>query len=304
MNLRYLYNHEINRQAWDQCIVSSFNSALYPVSWYLDLVCDRWDALVEDDYSSVMPLIIRHYRQYEIVYIPPFVNELGIFSMNPISISKTQAFLEKVHARFRYYNILLNKYNPIESNPLVGFHKRYEIDLIKPYHKLASDFAPGIRLGLNLATAHGHSFVKSLAPNDLIRFITLNKIRIDAPLHFENYRLLRALIAGLIRYKSGELVGVYNQHNELSAVGLLTLMNNRISLLFHVSLPGQENEAFLFLIDRIVEKYAESNVTLILECPRTSETCKYFTDFAAREGIIPNIKHNGLPFLVKMFSSL
>jgi hypothetical protein len=304
MSIRYLYNHEINKKAWDQCIASSFNSALYPVSWYLDLVCDRWDALIEDDYSSVMPLIIRQYHQYEIVYTPPFVYELGIFSMTPISASKTQAFLEKVHARFRYYHLILNKYNPIDSKSPGGFHRRYELDLIKPYHKLALDFSPGIRLKLNLATAHGYSLGKNLAPNDLIRFIVLNKIRIDAPLYFENYRLLRVLIAGLIRYQSGELIGVYNQHNELSAVGLLTLMKNRICLLFHVSVPGTENEAFLFLIDRIVEKYAESNVTLVLECPPRSETCRYYPDFAAREGMLPNFKHNGLPFVMRLLSSL
>ena len=54
--IRYLKNHEINTEKWDECIMNAFNGIVYAYSWYLDIVHETWDALIEGDYERVMPL--------------------------------------------------------------------------------------------------------------------------------------------------------------------------------------------------------------------------------------------------------
>ncbi len=42
----------------------AFNGLIYAKSWYLDIVADQWDALVENDYEKIFPLV--HRKKYGI----------------------------------------------------------------------------------------------------------------------------------------------------------------------------------------------------------------------------------------------
>ncbi len=305
MNIQYLKNSEINTKAWDNCIAGSFNGTLHGCSWYLDLICEQWEALIEDDYKSVMPLIIRKHCGMETLGLPALTPELGIFSKEPINAAKTRNFIDSIPARFRFYRIMLNKFNPLDPGDLpVRFQKKYELDLIEPYHKLSGNFKEDLRSKLNLAMARGFAMVKGLSPNDLIRFINRNSIRVKKPVSNNNYRLLRTIMAGLIRYKSGELFGVYNNHNQLASVVLVSWFMNRIYLQLQVTDPGQvEDYPHLFLIDRIIEKYAETNTTLIFEYQPDLADPGFYPDFNAQESLLVEIIRNRLPFYFRLFCS-
>ncbi len=302
MSIHYLKNTEINTSAWDKCIAGSFNGTLHACSWYLDLICEQWDALIEDDYKSVMPLIIKNRWGHKIIDLPVFAAELGIFSKEPINTFKTRHFLDSIPPDFRYYRITLNKFNPLESrNIAVRYQKKYELDLIGPYYKLAGNFKPALRAKLNLAMAHRFNMVKGLSPNDLIQFISRNGIPTEKTVSGHNYRLLRTIVAALIRYKSGELFGIYNSHNQLASIVLLSWFINRLYLQFQFTAPDQlQNFPHLFLIDRIIEKYAETHSTLTFEFQPESSNSFHYTDFDARESQLVEIFHNKLPFYTKL----
>ena len=303
MSIRYLNNREIDISAWDKCIAASFQGSIYAFSWYLDLVCENWDALVEENYQSVMPLPTHRFFGRDIIFLPYFLNELGIFSITPVNPSKTQAFIEAIPHNFAYYRILLNKYNPLDlkDNSLI-IRTRYELDLIKPYYKLAGDFSPEMQQKLDMAMAHGFSFITGLSPNDLIQFITKKKITLPGPVTRHNFRLLRSIMAGLIRYKSGELYGVYDSHNELASIALFAWINNQINLIFQVVAADKQNHfAHLFLIDRFVDKYSETNTTLVFDSVIKPLSPIRYKDFGARETNHIEIIHNALPFPLNHF---
>ena len=44
--IKFLYNKEINKIHWDECVLNSINSKIYAFSWYLDIVSDEWNGLV------------------------------------------------------------------------------------------------------------------------------------------------------------------------------------------------------------------------------------------------------------------
>ena len=55
----FLSRKEIDEVKWDQLIAGSTAETIYPYSWYLDAVSDRWSAMVVDDYRFVMPVVWR-----------------------------------------------------------------------------------------------------------------------------------------------------------------------------------------------------------------------------------------------------
>ncbi len=279
MSIRYLHNNEIDHKAWDNCVASAFHSSIFAFSWYLDLVCDHWEALVEDDYLSVMPLPV--YRKLGIYMIlrPYFLNESGIFSITPITQEKTLQFIDAIPLHFKYYRIALNKYNPLEAKQLnCNTYTNYEIDLIKPFPKLKAGYSQGLAKRLEMASSDHLSFIAGLSHNALFEFILEKKIRIPRVIRMRDFRLFKLVTAGLTRYKSGELYGVYDRYNELISVACFGWYNNQIHLIFHLNDPGLvENHAASFMIDRFVNKFAETSSTLIFSPGAPSGS---FVDYA------------------------
>ena len=56
MKIYYLKNKDIDLDKWNECIKNSFNGIVYAYSWYLDIVNEEWEALVDENYTRVMPL--------------------------------------------------------------------------------------------------------------------------------------------------------------------------------------------------------------------------------------------------------
>ena len=78
--INYFRHTQINKNRWDDCIGRSLNRRVYAFSWYLDLVCPGWDAMIENDYERVFPLT--HHQKWRVSYLaqPYVTQQLGIFS--------------------------------------------------------------------------------------------------------------------------------------------------------------------------------------------------------------------------------
>ncbi|MDZ4667693.1 MAG: hypothetical protein SGJ00_07395 [bacterium] len=54
--IRYLSHSAIDKVKWDHCIGTAENHLIYGLSWFLDIMCTEWEALVKGNYEEVMPL--------------------------------------------------------------------------------------------------------------------------------------------------------------------------------------------------------------------------------------------------------
>ena len=120
--IQYLQHNQINLKKWDTTIAECGN--IYAYSWYLDIVHPGWDALVEDDYQSVMPLTGGKKFGVNYLFQPYFAQQLGVFSKQPLSPEKTETFLKAIPSKYRFVEIRLNESNvfrdgleSIECNP-------------------------------------------------------------------------------------------------------------------------------------------------------------------------------------------
>ena len=80
--IRYTINNNINLKKWDRCIQNSINSNFYAKSWYLNIICENWDALILNDYEAVMPIPYKKKLGIKYIYQPFFCQQLGLFSKN------------------------------------------------------------------------------------------------------------------------------------------------------------------------------------------------------------------------------
>jgi hypothetical protein len=75
------------------------------------LVCENWDALIEDDYHAVLPLPRRKKYGIEYIFQPFYTNQFGVISREEVSVEKVNSFLQSIPERFRYVDIMLNSEN-------------------------------------------------------------------------------------------------------------------------------------------------------------------------------------------------
>jgi len=299
--IEYVRHPNIASQQWDQCIRSSFNGSLEAYSWYLNLFCDQWDALIEGDYKTVMPLPVKKRLGQLLVYMPPFIRQLGIYSPEQLSVDRTTEFLTLLKKKFRIVHIGLNKYTPIPEGIFpVSREGFYELDLIQPYLRTVRKYSPECRNRIHLASARQYNIIRGIAPSDVIAFLKREKIRTEKAVMENDYKMLRMLIASLIRYKAGELYGAYNKVNMLSCVGLFVWSNSSAILIFAAATRNAiEDNAHLLLYDRFIEKYSETNVTLHFEYTDIHHTPDVYGSFGASESHFQQICMNRFPFGIR-----
>ena len=97
MKILHLRHNQIDRIKWDATIAQSLCDLPYAYSWYLDVVCPMWEALVTEDYAYVMPLPLK--KKWGISYLihPIWVQQLGVFSAQEVTTEKLEAFRCIIH---------------------------------------------------------------------------------------------------------------------------------------------------------------------------------------------------------------
>jgi len=83
------------------------NGMVYGCSWYLDIVCPEWEALVQDDYEAIFPLTCNRKFGIRYLYQPFFTQQLGIFSRGLLSGELVEKFLDAIPVHFRFAEINL-----------------------------------------------------------------------------------------------------------------------------------------------------------------------------------------------------
>lgn len=302
-SIEYVSHADIDTRQWDQCIKSSFNGSVEAYSWYLNLFCDQWDALIEGDYKTIMPLPVKKRLGRMMTFMPPFISQLGIYSHEQYTESKTAVFLNLLKKRFHFIHFNMNKYTPVPEGivplcPEVSF----ELDLIKPYVRTTREYLSACKNKLHLAADKQYSIIRGIAPNDLVTLIKRKRIKLDTAIAAEDYKLLRMLISAVIRQKAGELYGAYNRVNMLGCVSLFVWSNNSVMLLFTVATGEALNDnAHVLLYDHFIEKYSETNVTLDFRFRNNQHNAEIYKGFGATESHFQCIRMNRLPFVMKPF---
>lgn len=298
--IRYLKHNEIDKKKWDKCIDHSVNTLIYACSWYLDIVSPHWEALVEGEYESVMPLTGNKKYGIQYLYPPYFAQQLGVFSRDKKSQGELEEFMRVIPLHYKFIEINLNTQNTCE---FPGFEIRkninIELNLNCPYETLRENFSEDTKRNIKKAIKHQVSVQKNIAPIDVINIFQKNTGKKITNLKDRNYKTLLNLINTCIQKGYAEVWGGYAE-GKLCAGVVWVIKNNRTIFLFSATNQvAKKNGAMFCLINTFLQEHAGKKMILDFEGSNLPGLARFYKGFGSDEYVYLQIRKNNLSKLVR-----
>lgn len=261
MEIRFIPQEEIDRQKWNSCIHYAPNGHIFGYKWFLDQTAKRWDALVEGDYESVMPLPHRHHWLYGAALTqPPLVRELAVYSVRALSPARIAAFWDAVPAEYRQVDLAVEP----RSRPAdwkTSEQPTYFLSLREAYELIAEKYSPEL-----LARA------RRVQEADLIPLSSVKPERL-ADLYRELHRppreddfvfhALQRIMYQVLHRGWGFASGIINREEQLLAAAFFIYSHGRALPLLALETPaGQAQDALVFLYDTFIRAHATRPLVL------------------------------------------
>lgn len=295
--IRYLKHKEIDKSKWDKCIESSPNGLIYAMSWYLDIVSPMWDAIVEEDYITVIPVTKK--RKYLIEYLvqPVFAQQLGIFGNN-IPNETIKDFYIEVFKRYRFLRINLNYLNQgitdfehvtLKNNYILELNKDYEITK-KKYNKS----------NLNNIIKSENNYLVCKKDNEFNNFYEFVCLNYPYKYKSSDYTKLQNLLSEFQKRQIGTIYSVYDSQNTRLASALFIEYNNRIIYMFSSQTSkGRENKATFYLIDYYIRENSNKQLILDFEGSNIEGIASFFKGFGAINQPYYFLNKSNIPSILK-----
>jgi hypothetical protein len=298
VDIRYLKHDEIDFQKWDRCIKKSVNGTIYGYSWFLNIVSEDWDALVDEKYETVMPLTCKQIAGIKIFIQPPYATNLGVYSINALNEAVVNAFANHIPRNIRYIKVNLNKFNKIASHFFrIKRGNVYELDLIRSYPKITSHYTEKVKKTLKVGTENQISVVAGMNSVDLISLYLKDKGLLWKLLFRQRIKKIRMLIASAVKYRVGQIYGAYTRENNLCAAGLFVWSHQKIFFLaFGIDKTGKKEHALEVLIDEFIKLHAEQNLTLRFEYTSQAKYSELYSGLGAKKYEFMKIRKYNFPF--------
>ena len=293
--IKYLEHKDIDLKKWDATIAECGN--IYAYSWYLDIVHPNWDALVEDDYQSIMPLTGGKKFGVNYLFQPYFVQQLGVFSKAPLTPEKTEAFLNAIPKKYRFAEIRLNEGNLFnEGFQGVEYHRNVLLDLNHDYESIKANYHTNTKRNLAKAEANNLQIVNTVIPYHVVALFTDNRgAYLDKWGDAEYARLTRlAQVAEQRRFAF--MLGVTEQGvGELLCAAIFMKTADRVTFLFSgLKQEGKEKQAMTYLLDYVIQKFANQPITFDFEGSDDDNLARFYLGFGGQEMKYPGYSFNRL----------
>ncbi len=317
MKILHLRHNEIDRIRWDTTIGQSLCDLPYAYSWYLDVVCPMWEALVTEDYAYVMPLPLK--KKWGISYLihPIWVQQLGVFSAQEITDEVCSAFYHRIP--YLMYDFNINYLNKGCVSSLVSrvscLKFLSKINLIIPHSKdittirkgynsntkrnIAKAQKAGLRIG-EVSVEEFVSFWKS--ENTTMRWdlhSTIQPLVKECTVHNAQCTIIdEAVCSGLFVPR---LFGVYKDDKLIAALFGMQTRERFIYLIPVSNQAGKEHSAMFLLIDYIIENICCPNgLTFDCEGSMIEGVARFYRGFGAQEQPYDSISRCRPQWLVRL----
>lgn len=298
--IHYLQHKDIDLKKWDSTIAECGN--IYAYSWYLNIVHPRWEALVEDDYLTVMPLTGGKKFGVSYLYQPYFVQQLGVFSKTSLTAEKTEAFLKAIPAQYRFAEIRLNESNTF-NNPFQGieYHRNVLLNLNQDYETIHSNYHTNTKRNLVKANDNNLQLVKTVIPYHVVALFTDNRGALLDKWGEAEYARLTALTKVAVTRNRAFTLGVTEKGvGRLICAAIFMKTDDRITFLFSgLTIEGKQRQAMTFLLDQVIQQYANQPITFDFEGSDDENLARFYLGFGGYEVKYPAYTFNRLSPLGK-----
>jgi len=291
---------KLDVEKYDDCIENSLQSNIYGFSWYLDIVCDRWDVLVLNDYEAVMPIPWRRKFFIKYVYPPFWLIQLGIYS---VEVEDENEFLIELFSSFKYVETRTNTSNSFSM--FNAFEKQKQFHFLKlkeGFEIVFSRYKKDRRKDLQRAKKNDLTEKWNDDPKKLIELYKNNVGKRVRKIKDKDYEVLLKLIEACIEKGKGEILSIYDTKYKLVASGFFLKYNKRATILVSsTDFKNRRNGANTFLINSAIYKYQNSVEVFDFGGSSMKNIAKYFLSFGAETESYVSLKYNVLPWLLRVF---
>ncbi len=303
--IKYVENKNIDKKKWDACIDKSSNSSIYVYSWYLDVVCKNWKALVLNDYEAVFPLASK--SKYKINYLiqPFFTRYFGVFSKTILTAKLTESFLEAIPKKYKFHEFCLHETNDFDLSGYVKNERKFQLlNLSFPYETLYNGYSDNAKRSIKKAVKASFTIKFNDVPEVVVNLFKSTKGQELKVFKAKDYEILLDLMNELIKQKKGEVIAVYDKDNKICAAGFFMKNNNRFDFLKSgVTDYGKANGAMHFLFDTFIKKNASSNNMLDFGGSSVETVARFYKNFGAKDCVYLQLQKNSLSRIVKWISN-
>lgn len=295
--ISYLTHDCIDKTLWDECVAHAPNGNVYAWSWYLDLVHPGWEALVElrdDKYLSIMPLTKK--KKFGISYLcqPFFAQQLGVFSIEPVTENFTKRFLRAIPSKYRLVEIRLNEGNPIEENCRgLEFHRNHLLDLHNDYDILFSHYHENTKRNLKKSLKYNLTIEKGIPIANVIQLFRTHRGASVTHWGDAEYERLTRLADNAIILNNAFVCGVKNADGGSIICGALFMKShNRITFLFSGNNDeGKECQAMTYLIDQVIRENAGRDLVFDFEGSDDVNLARFYQGFGSESVSYPGVAY-------------
>ena len=282
MKIRHLRHNQIDRIKWDATIAGSLCDLPYAYSWYLDVVCPQWEALVADDYVYVMPLPVKQKWGVRYLIHPIWIQQLGIYSKYEITSEIFLLFRRHIpyliyDFNVNYLNYFLAKdvVNSVKTNLIIPHNK--EIDPIRKRYSsnTSRNISKANKCGLEIRETSIDEFVDLWqAENQLMR----------RDLHTTIHSLAEAVISSKTDHFTPHLFGVYRDGRLVASLLGIQTRSRFIYLIPVSNREGKECCAMFALVDYIIKNICcPQHLTFDCEGSMIEGVARFYRGFGAIE---------------------
>ena len=290
---------------------------MYGYTWYLDVVCEEWNALVwpsPKDLQIVMPLPVRKKYGVKILYQPLFCQYLGIFSASDLTTELVSAYLNTCRKVFNYisaYHFHPENYELIQLCKHTfrngTFHEKYTqwLSLDKPFEHVRQGYSHDRKLNIRRASKFGWTIKES---DDIEPMICLfqhyHESKIVGGVRSDSYKLLTTLTEKLLEKKRVKLLYATKDDQVHAGVMLVGEGEMTIYLFNAADETGRRQNARSHLLDHYFKIMAGTDVIFDFESPEVESISNFYKNFGAETKPFLCLSMNRLPFLFREIQEL
>lgn len=304
--ITYLTHNQIDTQQWDECIANSPNGNVYAWSWYLDIVHPNWDALVEDDYESVMPLTGNKKFFLNYLHQPFFTQQLGVFSKKSLNVEKIELFINSTPKKYKFAEIRLNAGNKCqECIQGIEYHRNIELSLSSDYNTLYKNYNSNTKRDIKKARAANLFISEDIEASEIVGLFRKSKGELVK--HWGDVEYDRFLNLVKVASERGYcfVKGVKNIDNQLIAGAVFMKSHNRIVFLFSgADKLNKDLHALSLLLDELIKEYSGTETILDFEGSDNDGLARYYKGFGGYENPYPSLYFNKECWIVKLLIKL
>ncbi len=298
--IQYLKHNKIDLKKWDTLI--SEHGMVYAHSWYLDVVNPKWEALVLDDYEAVMPLTCGRKFGINYLYQPFFVQQLGVFSKQPLSSEMQAQFLNAIPKKFRYCEIKLNESSTFDDTVQgIEYHRNIVLDLSRDYETNRANYHTNTKRNLAKAENNNIEISYGYRLTDVIKLFRANrgaKVEVWGDAEYAMLERLRQILAP---HNQFFIVSIRPMdENKLLCGGLYVMNDNRVTFLFSgCGEEGRRLNAMTLMMDEVIKDFSGKPYILDFEGSDDNNLARFYLGFGGKEKPYPSYTFNRLSFFGK-----